>query len=149
MLQLRQAGVRFLIPPAPLRAAPKLSAVWAAMQWLNRRPSAATSLCAIGAGTSHILLKRLSSPAAVSIYHELIAPRKLLLHKSEIRKLAGLAAVKGHALLPLAFYWKNGKVKVALAVGKGKQHFDKREELKRRESERELKRAQMHRFKGK
>ena len=76
-------------------------------------------------------------------------PRKLLLHRSEIRKLFGLAAVKGNALVPLAFYWKNGKVKVALAVGKGKQQFDKREDLKQRESTRELKRATMHRSKGK
>jgi SsrA-binding protein len=51
--------------------------------------------------------------------------------------------------VPLAFFWKNGKVKVALAVGKGKQLFDKREDLKQRESDRELKQAQMHRFKGK
>jgi SsrA-binding protein len=75
--------------------------------------------------------------------HQPKAPRKLLLHKSEIRKLFGLAAVKGNALVPLSFYWKNGKVKVALAVGKGKQQFDRREDLKRRESERELKRATM------
>ena len=81
--------------------------------------------------------------------HEPKAPRKLLLHKSEIRKLFGLAAVKGNALVPLAFYWKNGKVKVSLAVGKGKQQFDKREDLKRRESDRELKRATMKRFKEK
>ena len=77
--------------------------------------------------------------------HQPKAPRKLLLHKSEIRKLFGLAGVKGNALLPLSFYWKNGKVKVALAVGKGKQQFDRREDLKRRESERELKRATMRR----
>lgn len=75
--------------------------------------------------------------------------RKLLLHKSEIRKLFALASVKGHALVPLSFYWKNGKVKVALAVGKGKIQFDKREDMKRRDAERELKRAVMHRFKGK
>jgi SsrA-binding protein len=73
------------------------------------------------------------------------APRKLLLHKSEIRKLFGLAAVKGNALIPLAFYWKNGRVKVALAVGKGKQQFDKREDLKQRDADRELKRATMRR----
>jgi SsrA-binding protein len=78
--------------------------------------------------------------------HQPKAVRKLLLHKSEIRKLFGLAAVKGNALLPLAFYWKNGKVKVALAVGKGKAQFDKREDLKQRDSERELKRATMRRF---
>jgi SsrA-binding protein len=71
------------------------------------------------------------------------APRKLLLHRSEIRKLFALAAVKGNALVPLSFYWKNGKVKVALGVGKGKAEFDKREDLKKKEADRELKRAQM------
>jgi len=71
------------------------------------------------------------------------ADRKLLLHKSEIRKLFSVAEVKGHALVPVALYWKNGKVKVLLAVGKGKAQFDKREALKRRESDRELKRAAM------
>jgi SsrA-binding protein len=79
--------------------------------------------------------------------HKPKAARKLLLHKSEIRKLFELASVKGNALFPLSFYWKNGKVKVALAVGKGKAQYDKREDLKRRESDRELKRAQMHRLK--
>jgi len=81
--------------------------------------------------------------------HEPKAPRKLLLHRQEIRKLFGLASVKGNALIPLAFYWKNGKVKVSLAVAKGKQQFDKREDLKRRESERELKRATMKSLKEK
>jgi SsrA-binding protein len=81
--------------------------------------------------------------------HEPKAVRKLLLHKSEIRKLFGLASVKGNAIVPLSLYWKNGKVKVALGVGKGKVQFDKREDLKKRESDRELKRAQMQRTKGK
>ncbi len=76
------------------------------------------------------------------------APRKLLLHKAEIRKLFGLAAVKGNALFPLSMFWKNGKVKVSLGVGKGKQEFDKREDIKKRDSDRELKRATMQRFKG-
>jgi len=75
--------------------------------------------------------------------HQPKAPRKLLLHKSEIRKLFGLASIKGHALLPLSFYWKNGKVKVDLAVGKGKAQFDRREDLKQREADRELRRARM------
>jgi len=77
------------------------------------------------------------------------AARKLLLHRTEIRKLFGLASVKGNALFPLSFYWKDGRVKVALAVGKGKVQFDKREDLKKRESDRELKRVAMHRMKGK
>jgi len=81
--------------------------------------------------------------------HEPKAPRKLLLHKSEIRKLLGLAAVRGNALLPLSLYWKNGKVKVSLAVGRGKMEFDKREDIQKREMDRELKRATMHRLKRK
>jgi len=81
--------------------------------------------------------------------HQPKAPRKLLLHKSEIRKLFGLASVKGNAIFPLSFYWKDGKVKVALGVGKGKVQFDKREDIKKRETDRELKRVTMHHFKGK
>ena len=80
--------------------------------------------------------------------HSPKAPRKLLLHKSEIRKLFDLASVKGNALVPLAFFWKNGKVKVALAVGKGKVQYDKRQDMKKRDADRELKRAAMQRLKG-
>ncbi len=76
------------------------------------------------------------------------APRKLLLHRAEIRKLHELAAVKGNALVPLAFFWKNGKVKVLLGVGTGKVAHDKREDIKKRDSEREMKRAMMHHAKG-
>jgi SsrA-binding protein len=76
--------------------------------------------------------------------HEPKSIRKLLLHKSEIRKLFELASVKGNALIPLQMYWKNGKVKVSIGVGKGKAQFDKREDLKQRDAEREVKRAQMH-----
>ncbi len=75
------------------------------------------------------------------------APRKLLLHRAEIRKLEAALAVKGRALVPLAFYWKNGRVKVALALGQGKASFDKREDLKRREAERELQRVMRQRLK--
>ncbi len=78
--------------------------------------------------------------------HQPKAPRKLLLHRSEIRKLFSLAAIKGNALVPLSFYWKGNKVKVALAVGKGKAQYDKREDLKKRESDRELKRASLRRL---
>lgn len=81
--------------------------------------------------------------------HQPKAPRRLLLHKSELRKLFDLAAVKGNALVPLSFYWKNGKVKVGLGVGKGKVQFDKREDIKKRDTEREMRRATMHGFKGK
>ena len=94
--------------------------------------------------------------AHISIYdpgsysnHEPTRTRRLLMHKAEIRKLFGFASVKGNALIPLAFYWKKGKVKVLLGVGKGKVQFDKREDIKKRDSDRELKRVTMHRLKGK
>ena len=77
--------------------------------------------------------------------HEPKAPRKLLLHKREIGKLFGVVAVKGMALIPLSFHWKNGKVKVELAVGRGKGTADKRETIKKRDSDRELRQTLMRR----
>ena len=67
--------------------------------------------------------------------------RRLLLHKSEIRKLFALSNIKGNALIPLSVYWKGNRVKVRLAVGKGKAEYDKREDVKRREADREMRRA--------
>ena len=81
--------------------------------------------------------------------HQPKAVRKLLLHRSQIQKLFSLASIKGNALVPLSFYWKNGLVKVLLGVGKGKVQHDKREALKQRESDRETRRATLHRLKGK
>jgi len=74
--------------------------------------------------------------------------RKLLLNRAEIRKLFELAAVKGNALVPLSFYWKNSRVKVALAVGSGKAQHDKREDLKKKSDDRDIKRAMMQHTKG-
>ncbi len=68
--------------------------------------------------------------------HQPNASRKLLLNKREIRKLFEQTAIKGQSLVPLSFYWKNGKVKVELALCKGKQNYDKREDIKTRESDR-------------
>lgn len=81
--------------------------------------------------------------------HEPKAVRKLLLHRSEIRRLTGLMSVRGHALVPLSFYWKNRKVKVGLALAKGKSQFDKRDDIKQREADRDLRRASMHWIKSK
>jgi SsrA-binding protein len=67
--------------------------------------------------------------------------RKLLLHRDEIRKLTGQVAQKGLTLVPLRMYFKNGRVKVALALVKGKQAHDKRETLRRREVDRETRAA--------
>jgi SsrA-binding protein len=76
------------------------------------------------------------------------ARRKLLLNRSEIRRLFEHASVKGRVLVPLTFYWKNGLVKVALGVGKSKFSEDKREDIKTREAERAVKRATMVRVKN-
>jgi SsrA-binding protein len=63
--------------------------------------------------------------------------RKLLLHRAEIRKLIGRTVEKGLTLVPTRMYFKNGRVKVALGLARGKQLHDKRETIKRRETERE------------
>ncbi|HEY1171863.1 MAG TPA: SsrA-binding protein SmpB [Verrucomicrobiae bacterium] len=80
--------------------------------------------------------------------HQPKAPRKLLLNKNEIRKLYELASIKGNTLVPLSFYWKNNKVKVQLGVGQGKEKSDKREDFKKRDDEREMKRVTMKYMKG-
>jgi SsrA-binding protein len=63
--------------------------------------------------------------------------RKLLLHRAEIRKLIGRTVERGLTLVPTRMYFKHGRVKVALALARGKQLHDKRETIKRRETERE------------
>ncbi len=65
-------------------------------------------------------------------------PRKLLLHRNQIKRLAGEVSTKKLALIPLKLYFKEGIVKMELALAKGKKHYDKRETIKKRESEREL-----------
>ena len=67
--------------------------------------------------------------------------RKLLLHKHEIQKLFSQLSIGKHTLIPLKLYFKKGKVKVELALAKGKVHYDKREAIKRREHEREMRRS--------
>jgi SsrA-binding protein len=68
-------------------------------------------------------------------------PRKLLLNRREIRKLIGATQQEGFTLVPLELYLKDGYVKIALALGRGKKQFDKREDLKKRDAEREMQRA--------
>ncbi len=80
--------------------------------------------------------------------HEERRQRKLLLHKAEIRKLVGKVAEKGLTLVPLRMYFKDGRVKVALALAKGKQLHDKRETIRRREVDRETRAAVKTRNRG-
>lgn len=72
--------------------------------------------------------------------HEPTRKRKLLLKKSEIRRLIGKVKEKGLTLIPLRLYFKNGKVKVELAVAKGKKIYDKREAIAKRDFQRDQER---------
>ncbi len=72
--------------------------------------------------------------------HEPTRKRRLLLHKSEIRKIRKAVEEKGNTLIPLRLYFKNGKVKVELAVAKGKKTYDKREDIAKRDAQRNLER---------
>jgi SsrA-binding protein len=73
--------------------------------------------------------------------HEPRRTRKLLLHRQEIRKLIGKVEQQGLTLVPLRMYLKRGLVKVSIALGKGKKLHDKREDMKRRQDQRDIQRA--------
>ena len=70
-----------------------------------------------------------------------LRPRKLLMHKSEIRKLDGLVMRQGYTLSPLELYFREGRVKLQLGLCKGKQAHDKRDSIAKRDSDREIRRA--------
>ena len=73
--------------------------------------------------------------------HEPMRQRKLLMRREEIRKLIGKTVEKGMTLVPLRMYFKGGRIKVAVGLAKGKKDYDKRETIKRRETDRETRAA--------
>ena len=73
--------------------------------------------------------------------HEPLRRRKLLLHRNEIRKLIGKTVEKGMTLVPVRMYFKNGKVMIAVSLAKGKKDYDKRETIKKRDTDRETRAA--------
>ena len=73
--------------------------------------------------------------------HEPERPRKLLLHKREIHRLTGKTQERGLTLIPTRMYFSGGKAKVELGLGKGKRQYDKRQDMKRRDAQREIARA--------
>jgi SsrA-binding protein len=81
--------------------------------------------------------------------HKPKRPRKLLLHRREIGKFAGKASQKGFTLVPLRLYFRRGLAKVELAVARGKQLHDKREDKKKSEAQRDMRRAMGKRGKSK
>jgi SsrA-binding protein len=76
-----------------------------------------------------------------SASHDPTRPRKLLLRREELNKLLGKTTERGLTIVPLRVYFKHGRVKVAIALAKGKKTIDKRETIKRREAERETRAA--------
>ena len=77
--------------------------------------------------------------------HEPLRERKLLAHRREIKKLANETADRGTTLIPLAIYFKDGRAKVEIGVARGKQHQDKRQSIKKREMDREMRKAMSQR----
>ncbi|MCX7634185.1 MAG: SsrA-binding protein SmpB [Syntrophales bacterium] len=73
--------------------------------------------------------------------HDPLRVRNLLLHKGEIYRLYGKTREKGLTLIPLRLYFRNGRVKIEIGVGRGKKLYDKREEIKRRDDKRAMERA--------
>lgn len=76
--------------------------------------------------------------------HDPLRNRKLLLHKKELQKLRAMLTTKGVTLVPLKMYLKHGFAKVLLGVAKGKHEYDKRNDIKRREQERQIERVLKH-----
>ena len=76
-----------------------------------------------------------------------LRPKRLLMHKAEIRKLDGLIARQGYTLIPLEVYLKDGRMKLQLGLCKGKQEHDKRDSTAKRDAQREIQRALINRQK--
>jgi SsrA-binding protein len=97
---------------------------------------------------SHIIIKNGEafllnsnfSPLSTTSTHIKAIPdrtRKLLLHKKELARFIGAVAQKGYTIVPLNLHWKKNKVKITIALAKGKKQFDKRETIKQRDWERQ------------
>ena len=100
------------------------------------------SYARIDRGEAFLWNAHISPYAAASHFgHEPERARKLLLHRAEIDKLTGRVQERGLTVVPLKIYFKNGRAKVLLGVGRGKKAYDKRESIKQREMQREADRA--------
>jgi SsrA-binding protein len=83
--------------------------------------------------------------SAIVYNHDPVRERILLVHKRELKKLSGESSERGVTLIPLAIYFKDGRAKLELGVAKGKKQHDKRETIKQKEMDRELRRVMTHR----
>ena len=80
-----------------------------------------------------------------ALNHEPLRPRKLLAHRREIHKLEDATCERGTTLIPLAIYFKGGRAKIEIGVARGKQHHDKRQSIKKKEMDREMRKAMTQR----
>jgi SsrA-binding protein len=100
------------------------------------------SYCRLERGEAYLLGAHIGQYShAGSSAHDPERPRKLLLRRAELNKLLGKTAEKGLTIVPLRLYLKHGRVKLAIALARGKKQFDKRETIRRREAERETRAA--------
>lgn len=80
-------------------------------------------------------------PQAGPLQHAPKNARKLLAHKKEINRLFGATTAKGVTLIPTAMYFKDGRIKVEIAIAEGKRSYDKRDDIKKKEMDRDIKRG--------
>lgn len=116
----------------------------------NGRASLADAFATVDSG--EVWLRNLHIPEyeqGTWTNHEPRRHRKLLLHRDEIEKLIGKTRENGLSLVPLAMYFKDGKVKVEIALAKGKKAYDKRQDLAKRDAAKEIQRAVGRAAKGK
>lgn len=86
-------------------------------------------------------------PFATIANHDPVRKRKLLLHKREIKRIASKISLAGFTAIPLSVYFKNGKVKVEIALAKGRKKVDKRHEIQKKDQKREAERELKKRYK--
>ena len=99
------------------------------------------SFCIIKEGQLSVLGMHISPYEKGNIFNtDPLRPKKLLLHKAEIRKLQQSVMLKGLALIPLSVYFKDGRIKVELALCKGKKLYDKRDTMAKQSAQREMER---------
>ncbi len=100
------------------------------------------SYCSIKDGELFVLGMHISPYEKGNIFNKNpLRPKKLLMHKREIMRLFGETKKQGYALIPLSVYFKGSRVKVQLALAKGKKLYDRREDIARRDAAREMDRA--------
>lgn len=102
----------------------------------NGKVNLKDSYAAITNGEAYVYSMHISPYEQGTIFNkDPLRPRKLLLNKKEIFKLVGMVQQKGYTLVPISLYFKNSIVKLELGIGKGKKLYDKREDLKKKDSE--------------